>query len=264
MLSDIAALPQSDIAALPQPVWMAVAAVLGLVFGSFVTALSYRVPRGQSVASGRSRCPACGTTLTARDLVPVFAWLLTRGRCRVCGTKISARYPLIELLTAAVFVSAVWREPRLLPLVLMLASAVLMLTLAIIDLEHRRMPLVLMAPLAMLGAMYGLLLGLDMLAGGVTAAVVVVLGLSVAALSRRFSGAPLMGAGDAYALSIGALMLPWLAFLMFVLLAGLLALLSGLAWRRWHKDAFFPFGPAVFAALWLVLVFQDALTGFAS
>ena len=56
--------------------------LLGLIAGSFITALSYRLPRGESIAAGRSKCPACGTTLTAADLVPVVSWLLTRGRCR--------------------------------------------------------------------------------------------------------------------------------------------------------------------------------------
>ncbi|MBL8631144.1 MAG: prepilin peptidase [Rhodospirillaceae bacterium] len=264
ILSDIAAVPLSEIASLPRSVWMAVAAVLGLVFGSFITALSYRVPRGQSIAHGRSQCPACGTTLTARDLIPVFSWLIARGRCRVCQTAISIRYPLIELLTAAVFMSAVWREPRLLPLLLLLATAVLMMTLAITDLEHRRLPFPLLVPLAVLGTVYGVLIQPQLLAAAVTAASVVLAGLSVAALSRRFLGRPLIGAGDVYVLAIGALMLPWLAFVIFMGLAGLLALIFGLAWRRWNPDALFPFGPSVFAALWVTMVFQAPLTGFVS
>ena len=74
---------------------------VGLVLGSFVTMLSYRLPRGISIVMPRSHCPACKTQLGARDLVPVFSWLFSGGKCRHCGRRISARYPLIELVVAA-------------------------------------------------------------------------------------------------------------------------------------------------------------------
>src|SRR5687767_8802727 len=91
---------------LPPGVLPVFAGLLGLIFGSFVTALSYRLPRGISIAKGRSACPACGTALTARDLIPVFSWIKQRGQCRTCGTKISWRYPAIEILMAVLFVTA--------------------------------------------------------------------------------------------------------------------------------------------------------------
>lgn len=73
---------------------------IGLVFGSFATALSYRLPRGISIVSkAHSTCNSCGRNLTPLDLVPVFSWVLLRGRCRGCGAKIGWRYPLIELAT---------------------------------------------------------------------------------------------------------------------------------------------------------------------
>src|SRR5436309_15691742 len=82
-----------------------VAAVVGLVVGSFLNVVIHRVPRGQSVVRPRSHCPGCGNGIRPRDEIPVVSWLLLRGRCRDCGAGISARYPLIELLTAVVFVA---------------------------------------------------------------------------------------------------------------------------------------------------------------
>ncbi|MBL8645201.1 MAG: prepilin peptidase [Rhodospirillaceae bacterium] len=256
----LAALTLSDIAVLPEAAWLALAALLGLVFGSFITALSYRVPRGESIAAGRSQCPACNAALTARDLVPVLSWAMTGGRCRACGAGISWRYPATEILTAVVFASAVWREPRLLPLILLLAAAVLMITLAVIDLEHRRLPLSLLGVLAAVAALYGWLSqGDDALRGLITASGAVLIGLGIAAASRHVLGTPLMGAGDAYSLAIGALMLPWMGFLIFLGLAGGLALAFGFTWRLAKHDALFPFGPAVFAALWLALLVHENL-----
>ena len=83
--------------------------VLGLLIGSFINVVIWRVPRGESVVSPPSHCPSCGTEISPRDNVQVVSWLLLRGRCRHCGQGISARYPLVELLTAVLFAAlAAW------------------------------------------------------------------------------------------------------------------------------------------------------------
>jgi leader peptidase (prepilin peptidase) / N-methyltransferase len=81
-----------------------VAAVVGLVVGSFLNVVLWRVPRGESIVSPPSHCPSCDTPLRPAELVPVLSWVVQRGRCRHCGATISARYPLVELATAAAFV----------------------------------------------------------------------------------------------------------------------------------------------------------------
>jgi leader peptidase (prepilin peptidase)/N-methyltransferase len=78
--------------------------VVGLVVGSFVTAIAHRVPRGIPIFSGaRSQCPACGAQISARDNVPLLSWLFLRGRARCCGAAISWRYPLTELALGILF-----------------------------------------------------------------------------------------------------------------------------------------------------------------
>src|SRR5580704_7484511 len=74
-----------------------VCAIFGLVIGSFLNVVIYRVPRNESIVSPRSSCPHCGTEIRERDNVPVISWLLLRGRCHQCAAPISARYPLVEL-----------------------------------------------------------------------------------------------------------------------------------------------------------------------
>ena len=76
-------------------------AVFGLVMGSAVTAIAYRLPRHLSWVHGRSACPACGHVLGFADLVPLFSWLSSRGRCRHCRARIAVRYPITEVLCAA-------------------------------------------------------------------------------------------------------------------------------------------------------------------
>jgi leader peptidase (prepilin peptidase)/N-methyltransferase len=76
---------------------IAVAVTFGLVIGSFLNVVMWRVPRGESVVSPGSHCPECDHPLGGTELVPVFSWAAQRGRCRHCGTGVSVRYPLVEL-----------------------------------------------------------------------------------------------------------------------------------------------------------------------
>ncbi len=85
--------------------------MLGAVVGSFLNVVVYRLPRGMSVVRPASRCPACGTPIAPRDNLPIVGWLLLAGRCRACGQPISPRYPLVELLTAVMFVLLAWYGP---------------------------------------------------------------------------------------------------------------------------------------------------------
>ncbi len=82
---------------------LAFAAPLGLIIGSFLNVVAYRLPRGESLVAPRSRCTSCAREVRGYDNVPVVSWLALRGRCRDCRAPISIRYPSVELLTAAVF-----------------------------------------------------------------------------------------------------------------------------------------------------------------
>jgi leader peptidase (prepilin peptidase)/N-methyltransferase len=77
--------------------------VLGLVIGSFLNVVIHRVPRGLSINSPGSACPACGHSLRWFDNVPVVSWQVLRGACRDCRVRISVRYPLVEVGTATLF-----------------------------------------------------------------------------------------------------------------------------------------------------------------
>jgi leader peptidase (prepilin peptidase) / N-methyltransferase len=79
------------------------AAVLGLIIGSFLNVVAFRVPARISIAAPGSRCPGCEMPIKPYDNIPVLSWMLLRGRCRGCKTPIAARYPLVEALTAVLF-----------------------------------------------------------------------------------------------------------------------------------------------------------------
>jgi leader peptidase (prepilin peptidase)/N-methyltransferase len=131
--------------------------LLGLIIGSFLNVVIWRVPRGESVVRPPSHCPKCENPIAPRDNIPVVSWLLLRGRCRQCGNPISVRYPLVEVLTAALFavVAAYFGPVAQLPAYLYLAAVGV--ALALIDLDLQRLPDALTLPsyavgLVLLGA----------------------------------------------------------------------------------------------------------------
>lgn len=140
----------------------AFAGVLGAVFGSFLNVVAYRLPRRESLIKPASRCPACETPIRPYDNVPVLSWFLLRGRCRSCAAPISARYPLVEALTAALCVGAVLAGGGTAKIALHVALILLLVPVALIDLEHRVIP----NKLTALGAALALGLGLVLDASG--------------------------------------------------------------------------------------------------
>jgi leader peptidase (prepilin peptidase)/N-methyltransferase len=114
--------------------------LFGLVFGSFISVVVYRVPRGESVVRPRSRCPGCGTEIRARDNVPVVSYVLLRGRCRQCGTRISPVYPVVELATGVLFALAVLVHESVVRLLLVAPFLAVMVAVAAIDAHRRIIP----------------------------------------------------------------------------------------------------------------------------
>ncbi|MHB1568611.1 MAG: prepilin peptidase [Acidimicrobiales bacterium] len=115
-------------------------ALLGLVIGSFLNVVIYRVPRGESILRPGSHCPRCGSALGARDNVPVVSWIALRGRCRYCETAISPRYLAVEVLTAVLFASAGLRLGFSAALPAALAAIAVLVALSVIDLERLILP----------------------------------------------------------------------------------------------------------------------------
>jgi len=100
--------PGAVIEGLTGPAAVALAAIVGLLVGSFLNVVVYRVPRGLSVVQPGSFCPSCGAPIGPLDNVPLASWLALRGRCRRCHEPISARYPLVELATGVLFGLVAW------------------------------------------------------------------------------------------------------------------------------------------------------------
>jgi leader peptidase (prepilin peptidase)/N-methyltransferase len=131
---------------------IAFCAVFGALLGSFLNVVIWRVPRKESVVRPRSRCPHCEHEIRGHDNIPVVSWLMLRGRCRDCAGPVSARYPLVELLTAALFGLLGWHFGFHLVLVAYLYLAAVSVALALIDIDLKKLPDVLTLPSYPIGA----------------------------------------------------------------------------------------------------------------
>lgn len=114
--------------------------ILGLIFGSFFSALSYRFPKNISVAKGRSFCPKCKKRIEWYDNIPVFSYLLLGGKCRQCGNRISLRYPLIETFSAVGFWIIGRSGGNFLEIFYNLSVFSLFLLIFVVDLENQFIP----------------------------------------------------------------------------------------------------------------------------
>ena len=220
-------------------------ALFGLCIGSFLNVVIYRLPIGQSLASPPSRCRNCGYSLRWFDNIPVMSWVFLRGRCRKCGVGVSGQYPIVELITGALFVLVVWLTPIGPLLFARLILVCILIALFGIDLEHQILPNTITLP----GIVVGLLFSLVAPPGIKDALIGAVLGggilYAIAAgyyLWRREEG---MGMGDVKMLAMLGAFLGWkavLVTLVFASFSGALVGLGMMAVQRGGMKYALPFG----------------------
>ncbi|MFU8877260.1 MAG: prepilin peptidase [Wenzhouxiangellaceae bacterium] len=265
-----------------------VAVVLGLLVGSFLNVVILRYPAalmhqwrsqchellGQEpeaqeapppgIATGRSRCPACGHGIAWYDNIPVLSWLLLRGRCRNCDAGISIRYPLVEALTAVLTVVVLW---QLGPTPQGLAGIALTWTLIAasgIDLDHQLLPDQITLPLVWAGLLLNIFGVYTDLQSAVIGAIAGYLSLwLVFHMFRLATGKEGMGFGDFKLLAAIGAWFGWQVLPIVVLLASAVGAVIGLALiaaRRMGREVPIAFGPFLAAAGWLVLVYGEGIT----
>lgn len=239
------------------PIWleMTFVAALGLVFGSFVTLASYRLPRDEPVVNGRSRCPSCKTFLGVAALVPLFSWIFQKGKCRYCKKPVSARYPLTELTQAALFllVYAVygvsWQSG------ILVLFTVCLLIMIVVDFEWMIIPDEVQIAMLVLGCIYHAVMGTAFESVLASAALGLGLGLALHYGYRFLMNKDGLGFGDVKFLLVAGV---WLADPLlwppFLFVSGVWGIVTALVWRVLGKGPRFPFGPALAAALLLSLL----------
>lgn len=114
--------------------------IIGLFFGSFYNVVGFRVPKKETLM-GRSHCPSCGKTLNALELFPIVGYLVLKGKCKKCNASISVKYPIIELVTAVLFlISFVILRENMVEYILVVVFISLMIIVTVSDMYYRVVP----------------------------------------------------------------------------------------------------------------------------
>ncbi|HYC74684.1 prepilin peptidase [Brevundimonas sp.] len=231
--------------------------VAGLIVGSFLGLVSLRLPAGEDVVTGRSRCGGCGRTLAWPDLVPVASYAASRGRCRTCGSAIPVRYPLLELAAAGVGVWAALAGPDPAGAVFTALLGWQLLLIATVDLQHLWLPDRLTLPLLASG-----LFAVGWLERAGLRDAVLGAGLGFAALwlfgfaYRRLRGRDGLGGGDPFLFAAGGAWVGWQGLPPVLLIASAAGVGLVVARRavggRPAADARIAFAPLLGLGVWLV------------
>lgn len=240
--------------------------LFGLLIGSFLNVVIYRVPRGESIVSPGSHCPACGHALRAWELIPILSFLIQKGRCRGCQASIAWRYPFVELLTGILFFLTAYfslvTADHPARLFLNLVFTAMLIALAFIDFDTFRLPDVLTLPLLGLG-----LLGAFLIPGNPTGweSVYSALGAGGVFLAIALAYPQGMGLGDVKLVAaLGAFLgFPAIFLSVFIgsfigALVGIFLLLTGQ--KRFRQQI--PFGPYLALGAILTLLWGNQIFDF--
>jgi leader peptidase (prepilin peptidase)/N-methyltransferase len=239
-------------------------ALAGLIWGSFLNVVIYRLPLGLNLAKPPSACPACGARIKPYDNIPVVSYLVLRGKCRACGKPIPFSYVLAEILTPLAFLVLHHHFGLTLHF---FASAVFtsaLIVLAFIDYRHKILPDHIVFPGIALSLVYaffrrdGLRIG-GALLGGLVGAGFLLLVYGAYYLVRKKEG---MGLGDVTMMAMIGIYLGWLEALLTIILASLAGVLAGIAIivvRKRSLQFLLPYGTFLAPAAFVALVWGEGL-----
>lgn len=265
--------------------WISIAALFGLMIGSFLNVVIHRLPkmmerdwaaqcaelRGESaleeprynLAVPRSQCPHCGHMIRAWENIPVLSWLILRGRCHQCHSPIGVRYPLVEAATAILFACCAASFGVGLHGVATMFLVAVLLALALIDADTTLLPDDLTLPLLWAGLLFSLLGSPVPLKDAVIGAMAGYLALwSVYWAFKLATGKDGMGYGDFKLLAALGAWLGWQLLPVVILLSSLVGAIVGIALivlARRGREIPIPFGPYLAAAGVIALFWGDAL-----
>lgn len=246
----------------------------GLIVGSFLNVCIYRIPRGTSIVSPSSACPACRSPIRPWDNIPLLSFLILRGRCRHCGAKISPRYPLVEFSNGVLYwaVFTLFGIGWHLPFLFAFVSAMLVITF--IDLEFQIIPDVITLPGVAIGIAAGTFLLPDPFSppgpvGFVNALSGALLGfglfLLIAKVGTALAKTEAMGGGDVKMMAMVGAFMGWKAVLLTTFLGSLTGALVGvvimIAGGKGRRLTI-PFGPFLAFGATVSLCFGGQLVGW--
>jgi leader peptidase (prepilin peptidase)/N-methyltransferase len=221
--------------------------IFGIMIGSFLNVVIYRIPKGESIVFPASKCQSCQTPLKWYHNIPLFSWIALGGKCGFCKEKISAQYPIVELLTGIIFISLYFKLGLVWYLPFIAASFAALLALVMIDFKYMAVPdnvnfaaliFALVQPEFLMALLYA-----SIAAGGLY-----LIGLLSSLLARKQA----MGGADVIVAGTMGALLGFPNFFVALFLSALLAMIPALIWR----DKGVPFVPFLALATFIVYLYN--------
>jgi leader peptidase (prepilin peptidase)/N-methyltransferase len=244
-----------------QDVELLLIAIFSLVFGSFVSFITYRLGNSKNLLAASSICVNCGCKLKILNLIPLFSYLFQRGKCGKCESKISLRYPMIELGSLVAFLAVYFSLGREVSLVMMLyfAIAILLVAIATVDIEHYFIPDSLQYILAILVVILTVYSGGSsaILTNVKSAFLYSIFGLALWVFFYFAARVEAIGIDDIKFFFVAGLLLGQGNFLTFMMLTGVAGVIFGSIWQKVQEDETFPFAPTLCLSLFVTMLLGD-------
>ena len=228
--------------------------ILGTTFGSFISLVSYRLPRGQDIFIERSQCPKCKHKLGVKDLFPILSWLISAGKCQHCHNTISIRYPLIEIFTGFLFaiIIIIFGIDNFSILLLILSA--LLITIITIDLEHYIIPDSLQIIFLVTALIWSYMLEQTFFTIALNCFIGFFSAFMISITFKYIRKKDGLGFGDVKFIAIAAIFLGYENLLFFYFIAGFIGVIHGLTWLYLYKNQLYPFAPSLCVSFFLCLI----------
>ncbi len=230
--------------------------IFGACFGSFITMASYRLPLNEDIVFKPSYCPNCKKSIGIFSLIPIFSWIFQGGKCSNCKTKISIRYPLTELITSIMFLLSYLKFGFTYNTIIFDLIIVVCMIMIITDLEHYvimdscQLTLLILVILFITYNQFNLIY--SVISSILYFATIFIAGYIVKIIKKKES----IGYADIKFITISGLLLGINYLPQFLFLSGIIGVISGLLWKKFKKNEYFPFGPAlIISFISLILYF---------
>ena len=231
--------------------------LFGLIMGSFLNAVIYRLDSGESIVKSRSHCPKCGHVLAWYELVPIFSFVIQGGKCRECKGSISWQYPMVELATAILFILVLYYN---LPLLYTLTISSLLIVIFVYDLKHYIIPDKIIYPAILVSGIFVWQHATYNIQYTIYAAI----GASVFFAAMFFaSRGKWMGFGDVKLAFFMGLFLGWPDILVGLFAAFMLGGIIGMGLIAYGKKTMksqVPFGPFLVTGTFIAMFLGDKIT----
>ena len=231
--------------------------LFGLIMGSFLNAVIYRLDNGESIVKSRSHCPKCGHVLAWYELVPIFSFVIQGGKCRECKGSISWQYPMVELATAILFILVLYYN---LPLLYTLTISSLLIVIFVYDLKHYIIPDKIIYPAILVSGIFVW----QHTTYNIQYTIYAAIGASVFFAAMFFaSRGKWMGFGDVKLAFFMGLFLGWPDILVGLFAAFMLGGIIGMGLIAYGKKTMksqVPFGPFLVTGTFIAMFLGDKIT----